>query len=68
MGNKERKGLHGKYSPSNYTFGSDCGSQKTAFLENGIIQPASIVANAAASYSSKFEGQSYPKAIMSRLY
>lgn len=68
MSAKEKKGVHGKYSPSNYTFGSDCGSQKTAFVENGIIQPDSIVANDASSYASKFEGQSYPKAIMSRLY
>jgi hypothetical protein len=39
MSNTEKKHLHGKYSPSNYTFGSDAGSQKTAFTEIGIVGP-----------------------------
>jgi hypothetical protein len=43
MSNKEKNQLHKKYSPANYTFGSDAGSQKTAFSEVGIVHPAGIL-------------------------
>jgi hypothetical protein len=68
MSNKEKKGLHRKYSPSNYTFGTDQGSQKTAFSEVGIVAPINASAASAQAYASKFEGVCFPKAIMSRLY
>lgn len=67
MSNTEKNSLHGKYSPSNYTFGSGGGSQKTAFAEVGIVGPNGI-ANGNSYASSLFEGYTYPRAIMSRLH
>jgi hypothetical protein len=39
MSNKEKNHLHKKYGPAGYTFGTDAGSQKTAFTEVGITHP-----------------------------
>jgi hypothetical protein len=66
MSNKEKHGLHKKYSPSNYTFGTDAGSQKTAFSEVGIVAPNATIA-AGVAYGSKFEGFAFPRAIVSRM-
>jgi len=65
MSNTEKKSLHGKYGPANYTFGSDAGSQKTAFAEVGIVAPGAFGANLTLS---KFERVPFPRAIMSRLH
>lgn len=64
MSNKEKNHLHKKYSPANYTFGSDAGSQKTAFSEVGIVAPLS---SGTPANDSKFEGLNFPRAIVSRL-
>ncbi len=70
MSNTEKNSLHGKYSPANYTFGSDTGSQKTAFAEVGIVAPSGLGAGAGDLNfaSSRFEALPYPRAIMSRLH
>jgi len=65
MSNKEKNNLHKKYSPANYTFGSDTGSQKTAFTEVGVVAPN--ITGGGVLYGSKFEGFAYPRAIVSRL-
>ncbi len=68
MSNTEKKHLHGKYSPANYTFGSDAGSQKTAFAEVGIVAPNTSTNGGNTNLcGSKFEAFNYPRAIVSRL-
>ena len=67
MSNAEKNKLHGKYSPANYTFGSDTGSQKTAFAEVGIVAPNGVT-NGGNLATSRFESLAYPRAIMSRLH
>ncbi len=66
MSNKEKKSVHQSHTTANYTFGSDSGSQKTAFAEVGIVAPANTGPSGPA-WASRFEGFNYPRAIISRM-